>query len=136
MDAFILCFSLVNPVSFHNVTSKWIPQIRAGNPVSPIILVGTQSDLCHDVDVLIRLNQRGAKPVANGKARRLARRIGAQGYVECSALTQRNLKDVFDGAIHAAIRHKNSGKCCKRLGLLKRLKAFCNSGWREIFSLT
>lgn len=136
MDVFILCFSLVNPVSFRNVTSKWIPQIRAGNPVSPIVLVGTQSDLCHDVDVLIRLDQRGAKPVAHSRARRLARRIGAQDYVECSALTQRNLKDVFDGAVHAAISHKNSGKTSKRLSLLKRLKAFCNSGWREILSLT
>lgn len=136
VDVFILCFSLVNPVSFRNVTSKWIPQIRAGNPVSPIVLVGTQSDLCHDVDVLIRLDQRGAEPVAHSRARRLARRIGAQDYVECSALTQRNLKDVFDGAVHAAISHKNSGKTSKRLGPLKRLKAFCNSGWREIFSLT
>lgn len=135
VDVFILCFSLVNPVSFHNVASKWIPQIRAGNPVSPIVLVGTQSDLCHDVDVLIRLDQRGAKPVAHSRARRLARRIGAQDYVECSALTQRNLKDVFDGAVHAAIRHKNLGRTSKRVGLLKRLKAFCNSGWREIFSL-
>lgn len=136
VDVFILCFSLVNPISFRNVTSKWIPQIRAGNPVSPIILVGTQSDLCNNVDILIHLDQRGAKPVASRQARRLARRIGAQDYVECSALTQCNLKDVFDCAVHAAIRHKNSGKTSKSLRLLKRLKAFCNFGWREIFSLT
>lgn len=135
MDVFILCFSLVNPVSFNNITSKWVPQIRAGNPNSPIILVGTQSDLCHNVDILIHLDQRGTKPVGHSQARRLAHRIGAHDYVECSALTQQNLKDVFDSAVFAAVRHKHIGTNPKKLSLLKRLKAFCHSGWRKIFSL-
>lgn len=124
VDVFILCFSLVNPVSFQNIASKWIPQIRSGNRTSPIILVGTQSDLCQNVDILIRLAQHGTKPVVHSRARRLARRIRAGDYLECSALTQHNLKDVFDSAVFAAIKHKHVGKSCKKLGLLKRLKAF------------
>lgn len=132
VDVFILCFSLVNPASFENVTSKWIPQIRAGNQTSPILLVGTQSDLRHDVDVLIHLDQRSTKPVHFSQARRLAHRIRAHGYVECSALTQHNLKDVFDRAIFAAIKHKHAGTNCKKLSLLKRLKTFCDCGWRKI----
>ncbi|XP_041810414.1 rho-related GTP-binding protein RhoV-like [Chelmon rostratus] len=133
VDVFILCFSLVNPVSFDNITSKWIPQIRAGNPTSPIILVGTQSDLRHSVDVLIRLDQRHTKPVHFSRARRLAHRIRAHDYLECSALTQHNLKDVFDSAVFAAIKNKHmSLKHSKRLSLLKRLKAFCDCGWRKI----
>lgn len=133
MDVFILCFSLVNPVSFDNITSKWIPQIRAGNPTSPIVLVGTQSDLCHSVDVLIHLDQRRAKPVRFSRARRLAHRIRAHDYVECSALTQHNLKDVFDSAIFAAVKHKHTGTKPKKLSPLKRLKTFCDCGWRKIF---
>ncbi|XP_069007893.1 rho-related GTP-binding protein RhoV-like [Embiotoca jacksoni] len=133
VDVFILCFSLVNPVSFHNIASKWIPQIRAGNPTSPIILVGTQSDLRHNVDVLIRLDRRGGRPVAFSQARRLARGIRAHDYMECSALTQRNLKDVFDCAVFAAIKHKHSGAKSKELGLLKRLKSLCDRGWSKIF---
>ncbi|XP_061552901.1 rho-related GTP-binding protein RhoV-like [Phycodurus eques] len=39
MDVFVLCFSLVNPVSFDNIASKWIPQIRVRNPTSPIVLM-------------------------------------------------------------------------------------------------
>lgn len=124
VDVFILCFSLVNPVSFQNIASKWIPQIRSGNRTSPIILVGTQSDLCQNVDILIHLAQHGTKPVAHSRARRLARRIGAGDYLECSALTQHNLKDVFDSAVFAAIKHKHVGKNCKKLSMLKRLKAF------------
>ncbi|CAG10657.1 unnamed protein product, partial [Tetraodon nigroviridis] len=107
VDVFILCFSLVNPVSFQNIASKWIPQIRSGNRTSPIVLVGTQSDLCQSVDILIHLAQHGTKPVAHGRATRLARRIGAGDYLECSALTQHNLKDVFDSAVFAAIKHKH-----------------------------
>uniref|UniRef100_A0A3B5BD60 Ras homolog family member V n=1 Tax=Stegastes partitus TaxID=144197 RepID=A0A3B5BD60_9TELE len=133
VDVFILCFSLVNPVSFHNITSKWIPQIRAGNPTSPIVLVGTQSDLRHNADVLIRLAQRSATPVRLRQARRLAHRIRAHDYVECSALTQHNLKDVFDCAVFAAIQHKHSGAKSRKLSLLKRLKSFCDCGWRKFF---
>ncbi|KAK9533564.1 hypothetical protein VZT92_008675 [Zoarces viviparus] len=133
VDVFVLCFSLVNPFSFDNITSKWIPQIRAGNKTSPILLVGTQSDLCHNVDVLIHLDQRRAKPVCTSQARRLAHRIRAHGYVECSALTQHNLKDVFDCAIFAAIKHKHAGKTPPKLSLLKRFKIFCDCGWRKIF---
>ncbi|XP_059209782.1 rho-related GTP-binding protein RhoV-like [Centropristis striata] len=122
VDVFILCFSLVNPVSFENITSKWIPQIRAGNPTSPIVLVGTQSDLRYNVDVLIHLNQRGSKPVHFSRARKLAHKIRAYDCVECSALTQHNLKDVFDCAISAAVKHKHTGRNTKKLSLLKRLK--------------
>uniref|UniRef100_A0AAQ5ZE25 Ras homolog family member V n=1 Tax=Amphiprion ocellaris TaxID=80972 RepID=A0AAQ5ZE25_AMPOC len=133
VDVFILCFSLVNPVSFDNITSKWIPQIRAGNPTSPIVLVGTQSDLRHNVDVLIHLAQRSTRPVRCRQAGRLAHRIRAHDYVECSALTQHNLKDVFDCAVFAAIMHKRSGAKSRKLSLLKRLKSFCDSGWRKFF---
>ncbi|XP_056283027.1 rho-related GTP-binding protein RhoV-like [Pseudoliparis swirei] len=133
VDVFILCFSLVNPVSFDNITSKWIPQIRAGNKTSPILLVGTQSDLRHNVEVLIHLDQRSAKPVPFSRARRLAHRIRAHGYVECSTLTQHNLKDVFDCAIFAAIRHRHTGKTSTKLSLLKRFKILCDCGWRNIF---
>ncbi|XP_051941974.1 rho-related GTP-binding protein RhoV-like isoform X2 [Hippocampus zosterae] len=133
VDVFMLCFSLINPVSLDNITSKWIPQIRAQNPSSPIILVGTQSDLCHDADILVHLARRRAKPVAPGQAKRLARRIRAYGYMECSALTQHRLKDVFDCAIFAAIKHKHNAAKTKTLGLVKCLKTFGEFEWRRIF---
>ncbi|XP_053700611.1 rho-related GTP-binding protein RhoV-like [Synchiropus splendidus] len=135
VDVFMLCFSLVNPASFHNVTSKWIPQIRARNPRSPIILVGTQSDLRQNVEVLIHLDRGRSRPVSCKQGRKLARRIGACDYVECSALTQHNLKDVFDCAISAAIRLKRSGAKQHRLDLVKRFKTFCDGGWRKLLNM-
>ncbi|XP_071392606.1 rho-related GTP-binding protein RhoU-like [Centroberyx affinis] len=132
VDVFILCFSVVNPVSFDNITAKWIPQIRAGNSTSPIILVGTQSDLRHSANILIHLDQLRTKPVHFSQARRLAHRIRADEYVECSALTQKSLKDVFDCAIFAAVKH-NACKKSKDLKLLDRLKTFSNGGWKKLF---
>ncbi|KAK2826167.1 hypothetical protein Q5P01_020381 [Channa striata] len=132
VDVFILCFSLVSPVSFENISSKWIPQIRAGNRTSPIVLVGTQSDLCHNVDILIHLDQQNTKPVNFSQAKRMAHRIRAQDYMECSALTQHNLKDVFDYAISAAIKNKHTGRNSKKLSLLKLLKTFCDFKWKKI----
>eukprot|EP00063_Salmo_salar_P091608 XP_014066443.1 PREDICTED: rho-related GTP-binding protein RhoV-like [Salmo salar] len=132
IDVFILCFSVVNPVSFHNITSKWIPQIRTFNSASPIILVGTQSDLRHDVSILIHLDQLRVKPVVNSQARRLAEKIRAHDYVECSALTQKNLKEAFDSAIFAAIKHKACEKA-KKLKLFDRAKTFSIGGWKKFF---
>ncbi|XP_061098178.1 rho-related GTP-binding protein RhoV-like [Conger conger] len=130
IDVFILCFSVVNPTSFQNVTKIWVPEIRAHNPSSPIVLVGTQADLRFDVNVLIDLDARGVKPVQVSSARGVADKIRAAGYVECSALTQKNLKEAFDTAIFAAVKHK-ARKAKKRLS--RRSKAFSKYAWRKFF---
>ena len=43
------------------------------------------------------------KPITVEMAETLAREIGAVKYVECSALTQKGVKNVFDEAILAAL---------------------------------
>ena len=45
----------------------------------------------------------------------LAREVRAVRYVECSALTQEGLKNVFDEAVLAALEHAETvkrRKCC------------------------
>ena len=91
-NVFLLCFSVVCPTSFHNIQEKWLPEIRRNGNKAPVILVGTQCDLRHDVKVLIELAQCHEQPVNGEVARRVANKIGAIKYVECSALTQKNLK--------------------------------------------
>lgn len=39
-DVFVLCFSVVSPVSFDNISTKWIPEIRKCCPDTPILLIG------------------------------------------------------------------------------------------------
>ncbi|XP_022332035.2 cell division control protein 42 homolog [Crassostrea virginica] len=108
-DVFLLCFSVVTPTSFHNVAEKWVPEIRKHCPKAPIVLVGTQCDLRNDVKVLIELAHYKEEPVPAEDAERLAESIGAT-YMECSALTQKNLKEVFDTALLSALRLTDSLK--------------------------
>lgn len=65
----------------------------------PIILVGTKLDLRDDEATRESLRQKKMAPIQYEQAVMVAKEIKAQKYLECSALTQRNLKSVFDEAI-------------------------------------
>ncbi|XP_016389550.1 rho-related GTP-binding protein RhoU-like isoform X1 [Sinocyclocheilus rhinocerous] len=106
-DVLLLCFSVVSPTSFQNIGEKWVPEIRRRCPLTPVLLVGTQCDLRQDVKVLIELARRRERPVLEEDARALADKIGAVAYIECSSLTQKNLKEVFDAAISVGLRHSD-----------------------------
>ena len=107
-DVFLVCFSVINPTSFQNITKKWLPEIRRTCPKAPIILVGTQSDRRRDARQLQELARYGQEPVSEAQALNLARRINAATYVETSALTQRDLKEAFDQAIVSALTHRGT----------------------------
>lgn len=47
-------------------------------------------------------------PVTEQQAKALATSLGAKGYIETSALTQRQLKDAFDNAIVYALARKRA----------------------------
>lgn len=85
-----------------------MPEIRQHCPRAPILLVGTQADLRQDVKVLIQLAQYKEQPVDPQEACVCAEEVQAISYMECSALTQKNLKEVFDTAIVASIQHSDS----------------------------
>lgn len=67
------------------------------------MLVGTQIDLRDDAATIEKLLKVKQKPVTIDAAEKLARELRAVKYVECSALTQKGLKNVFDEAILAAL---------------------------------
>ncbi|OAL65592.1 cell division control protein 42 [Trichophyton rubrum] len=98
-DVFLICFSIVSPPSFDNVKAKWYPEIEHHAPNVPIILVGTKLDLREDKATADALRSKKMEPVSYEQALAVAKEIKAQKYLECSALTQRNLKSVFDEAI-------------------------------------
>lgn len=78
---------------------KWYPEIEHHAPNVPIILVGTKLDLRDDKPTIDGLRNKRMEPVSYEQALALSRDIKAHKYLECSALTQRNLKSVFDEAI-------------------------------------
>lgn len=60
------------------------------------MIVGTQTDLRDDSSVKDKLAKQRMQPVRNEDGVKMAKELGAVKYVECSALTQYKLKDVFD----------------------------------------
>jgi Ras-related C3 botulinum toxin substrate 1 len=114
-DVFLVAFSIISPHSFDNVKSKWWPEIQHHAPGVPIILVGTKSDLRNDQSMIQQLSAKGMTIISSQEAATRAQEIGACKYLECSALTQEGLKNVFDEAIRAALNKpkatKKSGGC-------------------------
>merc|ERR1711915_104732 len=102
-DVFLVCFSVVSPSSFENVKEKWVPEITHHCQKTPFLLVGTQIDLRDDAATIEKLAKNKQKPLSQEMGEKLAKELRAVKYVECSALTQKGLKNVFDEAILAAL---------------------------------
>ena len=73
-------------------------------------------DLRSNKDTLKKLEEQGLAPVSTSQGNAQARDIGAIEYLECSALEQKGLKDVFDQAIRTVLdpptnKVKKSGPC-------------------------
>lgn len=109
-DVFLICFSIISPASFENVKAKWHPEIQHHNPNTPIILVGTKLDLREDKETIERLAEKRLAPITYQQGMNMMKEIKAVKYLECSALTQKGLKTVFDEAIRAVIAPKDTKK--------------------------
>lgn len=113
-DVFLLCFSVVSPPSFENISTKWYPEIQHHSPGTPIILVGTKLDLRDDPMQIDKLRERRQAPITYSQGSAKSNDIKAAKYLECSALTQKGLKTVFDEAIRTVLNpNRRAGKAKK-----------------------
>ena len=102
-DVAILCYNLMNPDSLKSIKSFWLNEIKESS-LLPVVLVGTQLDL-----YLEHYNSLGI----HSKAKRFASKRGIEISLECSALTQQGLKDVFDQAILLCLSKVDDKKVAK-----------------------
>ena len=102
-DVVLVCFSVVLPDSFDNVKEIWVPEVTHFCQKTPFLLVGTHIDLRDDRKTIERLAKQRQTPITLEMGDQLARELKAVKYVECSALTQKGLKKVFDEAILATL---------------------------------
>jgi Ras-related C3 botulinum toxin substrate 1 len=100
---FIVCFSVVTPVSFDHVRTKWIGEVRTHSPAAKILLVGTKCDLRSDAATVQRMKEDKVECVTMERGQELAKEMKLDGYVEVSARTQLGLKDVFEKAVSAVV---------------------------------
>lgn len=87
-------------------------ELRENAPSAPIMLVGTKVDLRDDE------SKAAVKPSEGEQA---AKSLGVYGYLECSALTQKGLKKVFDEAVKAVLRGREKPKKKKSGGFCRIL---------------
>ena len=93
---FFLFFFVLIFFSVQNITAKWYKEVIHYCPDVPLILVGTKLDLREDPATISKLQSLGQAPISTAKGQELASKISAFRYMECSALSQAGLKDVFD----------------------------------------
>lgn len=107
-DVFLICFSVNQPNSFSNIEQKWKPELNHHASGVPFLIVGTKADIREDDAQVQGLKEKG-KYKTFDEFQTAALGMGAQKYLECSALKQTGLKEVFDEAIRAALKHKAAG---------------------------
>ncbi|MEN0652134.1 MULTISPECIES: GTP-binding protein [Hyphobacterium] len=92
-----LCFAVNSRRSFEDVSTVWVPEIRATLPDAPIVLIGLKTDL--------RTNTYAAlsDPVSTAEGEALASAIGATAYRENSALTADGVPGTFETMLDAAL---------------------------------
>eukprot|EP00941_MAST-03F_sp_MAST-3F-sp1_P006452 g6452.t1 len=106
-DVFLVAYAIDSKTSLDNVREKWLTEIQNFCPETPFILVGTKGDM--------RPPSEGGKAGCNPKnkpltdrnaAIQLGKELGAARTMECSAMTQKGLKQVFDAAISVALEKR------------------------------
>ncbi|KAL7992732.1 hypothetical protein Chor_016988, partial [Crotalus horridus] len=78
-DVFLICFSVVNPASYHNVQEEWVPELKVCMPHVPYVLIGTQIDLRDDPRTLARLLYMKEKPLTYEHGIKLAKEKTSSG---------------------------------------------------------
>ncbi len=114
-DVFLLCFSVISPASFENITAKWYPEVQHYGSSCIHLLVGLKKDLRDDPETTAKLLEEKTAPITELQGKALAKKLRME-YVECSALTNEGMKEVFDTAIllfldHQYTEEKLSKKC-------------------------
>ncbi|XP_071080632.1 cell division control protein 42 homolog [Haliotis cracherodii] len=110
-EVLLLCFSTCDRKTFHTVNDLWMPELKRHSKQHkqkrPVILVGTKIDLRVG-------NERIG--VSTDEGVQLAKDIGADCYVECSANDHKGLKEVFQHVVFSALKFRN-----KRTNIIQKM---------------
>lgn len=104
------------------IVVQWINEILHFLMGVPIILVGCQADLRHDPYTIKELQKTSQKPVTREQGEATRRKIGAFKYMECSALTNEGVREIFEAATRAALLSRSKTKRSRAFRLFGRNK--------------
>lgn len=101
-DVFVVAYSANSRSSLDNVRHKWVPEVRHYCPEAALVLVQTKTDLLGNSEAAKDARALGDRPVERGEGDEVARELGADGHLACSALTREGVDLVFAEAVRAA----------------------------------
>ena len=87
-NVFLILYSVASRTSFENVKKRWQPELQTNCPGVPVFLVATKIDL-----------QTSEVQVTSTEGEKMAKEIKAAAFVECSALKQTGVTNLFNRAI-------------------------------------
>ena len=133
-DLFIVLFSVIEPdlSNMVLVTKTFLQCAQMFYDYQefplPFIVVGYQTNLRNDPEILKILREQGKSPLTCEKGEQLARDLGATSYLECSSSNINEIKFFFEEAVWAAIRNRENRyhpivqeKARQKQGFFKRL---------------
>ncbi|KAL1631872.1 Rho GTPase [Neofusicoccum ribis] len=108
--AIMLCFSVDSPDSLENVETKWVGEIAENCPGVKLVLVALKCDLREQTDADDEEGQQGEKPalINYDQGLKVAEKIRALRYLECSAMKNRGVNEAFTEAARVALTVKNA----------------------------
>ncbi|XP_076840547.1 rho family GTPase 1a [Brachyhypopomus gauderio] len=103
-DAVLLCFDISRPDTVDGSLKKWKTEIMDFCSTTRILLVGCKIDLRTDVCTLMELSNQKMVPISHEQGCLLAKQVGAETYLECSAFTsEKSVHSVFRSAALACL---------------------------------
>ncbi|KAK1801901.1 hypothetical protein P4O66_022535 [Electrophorus voltai] len=103
-DAVLLCFDVSRPETVENSLKKWRTEITDFCPNTRILLIGCKADLRTDVCTLMELSNQKQTPITQEQGSAMAKQLGAETYLECSAFTsEKSIHSVFRTAALACV---------------------------------
>ncbi|KAF7696027.1 rho family GTPase 1a [Silurus meridionalis] len=103
-DAVLLCFDVGRPDTVESSLKKWKTEIMDFCPSARILLVACKTDLRTDVCTLMELSTQKMAPISHEQGSSLAKQVGAEAYLECSAFTsEKSIHSVFRSAALACL---------------------------------
>jgi small GTP-binding protein len=105
----LICFSVEIRESLENVEVRWVPEVTHFCPGVPFLLVACKTDLRNNQNTLQEQTF-----ITSEAGDKMAKRIGAKAYLECSAKTGEGVEQVFQTAATIALRgtSKANHKSC------------------------
>ncbi|XP_021113191.1 rho-related GTP-binding protein RhoF isoform X3 [Heterocephalus glaber] len=99
----LICYDVMNPISYDNVLIKWFPEVTHFCRGTPMVLIGCKTDLRKDKEQLRKLRAAQLEPITYNQGLSACQQIRAALYLECSAKFRENVEDVFREAAKVAL---------------------------------